>query len=60
MENLAALSLSIIQHDSWELFPGSVFPVLSYHHFSDSLENVLAGITPSSHSQSCLWSWLSE
>lgn len=46
MENLATLSLSIIQHDSWELLPGILFPVLSYTHFSDSLEDMLARIHP--------------
>lgn len=46
MENLATLSLSIIQHDSWELLPGILFPVLSYTHFSDSLVDMLARIHP--------------
>lgn len=46
MENLATLSLSIIQHDSWELLPGILFPVLSYTHFSDFLVDMLARIHP--------------
>lgn len=54
MENLPALSLSIIQHDSRELLPGIVFPVFFYNHFSDSLENVPAGVKSTSRSQSCL------
>lgn len=54
MENLAALCLSVIQHDSWELLPGILFPLLSYNHFSDSLEDMLAWIKFSSRSESCL------